>query len=103
MENGNRQPDEGAGERTQGPPHKNGDLTPQQLIEQQKEAIRGIIEYCRERERQVKGFGLAALDQIAGQHNMPEEMKAQIKKFIDNPKLEFKVNFRKNENGETTD
>lgn len=66
------------------------------MVSQQIKFIEDTVNYCREKDRQVKGFGHAALEQIAGETKMSPEMKAQISDLIDNPTKAFKAGFRKN-------
>lgn len=69
----------------------------QAKIDQQAQDINDLIEYCRAKEHQVKGFGHAFLDDIAKQSGMNDNLKSQIKLCIDDPTKEVKVNFKKNE------
>lgn len=65
-------------------------------IQQQIKFIEDTVEYCRKKERQVKGFGHTILDQIAEENKMPEYIKNVIKDLIDNPEKKFKAGFKKN-------
>lgn len=73
-------------------------LTPEQqaLIQEQLLQIENIVTYCRQKERQVKGFGHATLDQLANQNNMPADLKEQIKDLINNPEKKFTAKFNIN-------
>ncbi len=66
-------------------------------VDHQTQAIISIIEECRTAEKRVKGFGIARLDDIAKDCDMPAELKEQIKKFVLDTDLKFKVNFKKAE------
>jgi hypothetical protein len=66
-------------------------------IKNQQQVIMNIVEECRIAEKRVKGFGLARLDDIAKDCEMPAELKEQVKKMILDPDLKFKVNFTKAE------
>lgn len=65
------------------------------MIQQQVEHLENIINYCRQKERQVKGFGHASLDTIATEQKMTPEIKSSIKDLIDNPEKKFKAGFKK--------
>jgi hypothetical protein len=66
-------------------------------VEQHTKAINDLIASCRDSERRIKGFGIEKLNQAALASGMDETLRFQIEKMILNPKLEFKVNFKKAE------
>lgn len=69
-------------------------LTPEQLIEIQKQQLYDIAEHIRSCEKRVKGFGYAVLDDMAAMHNMSPELKDHLKKALDEPDKDFVINFK---------
>jgi len=65
--------------------------TVEKYVDDGQQAIIDIVAYCRAKEAQVKDFGHQMLDSIAKDTEMPDNLKTQIKYFIDHPEEEFKI------------